>query len=317
MMNTTKVKNQPISRTTEFPCRACRQPIPVRSAIAAESLRPEDLMVTSSGKKDLSLVKCPACGLVQAADLQVSSSLISAYSQVVDTKYAEGSDFRSEGFRQDFLRVLRLAEMKGAKAPGSVVEFGAFLGLVHSLLRKMPEFSTTTYVGIEPSEWAVAQARAQGRNVVKGGIGMPCAAFEAKYDWIAAWDVIEHLENPHAFFESANQVAKTDSWLLVNTPNWNSAWRHIFRRRWWFIEPMHRVYFTRATLAKIAQQHGWEMQASWSHKKYLSWKYLFSRGQKELLGSTIVNTDRWFAGDRWVGIPLGQMTTVFRKQALN
>ena len=192
-----------------------------------------------------------------------------------------------------------------AGEPKAVLEIGAFTGIAAGVFRE--EIPGADFLGIEPSRWAVGAAQAKGLNVVHGGVGdsLPRTGF----DWIVSWDVIEHLEDPHCFFDWARAQASPGAFLLVSTPNWESIWRKLFGKRWWFIEPMHRSYFSLGLLTRLAEAHGWKLEGSWAHEKRLSVPYAISRFV-EIFG---LEFEPPASRTRMI-IPLrtGQMTAVYR-----
>jgi hypothetical protein len=99
--------------------------------------------------------------------------------------------------------------------------------------------------------------------------------------------------------------------MLVNPPNWDSPWRRVFGRRWWFIELMHRTYFGPDSLAALAARHGWEPVNRWSHVKKLSLGYAVQRAAESFDLDLDTVCRRLPAVE--VSLPIGQMSVLLHR----
>lgn len=114
--------------------------------------------------------------------------------------------------------------------------------LVHSIL---PEGSTILDVGagagafsqrladhnyqvtgmdIELYEWIPKDIPFKHLDVNKGIVG----SVDTQYDAVCSLEVIEHLENPWAFFRELNAIVKPGGKLFLSTPNITSFWSRVY-----------------------------------------------------------------------------------------
>jgi len=130
--------------------------------------------------------------------------------------------------------------------------------------------------GLEPSAWAVAQARAQGRPMHQGTLehtDIPPASVQV----VTMWDVIEHVTDPLRTLQAAWRVLEPGGLLVVHTMDLNSAFARLMGKRWpWFME-MHLTYFTRATMKQMLTKAGFEVDWMGAQGRYLQAGYLASR----------------------------------------
>lgn len=83
------------------------------------------------------------------------------------------------------------------------------------------------------------------------------------WDFIVAGDVVEHMDNPGLFFQSARALLKEGGTLIVTVPSAFSA-----KRFFWMlatgteqVHPDHTGYFSEATLSRIGERNGFEIAA--------------------------------------------------------
>ncbi|HZR22312.1 MAG TPA: class I SAM-dependent methyltransferase [Vicinamibacterales bacterium] len=81
-------------------------------------------------------------------------------------------------------------------------------------------------------------------------------AVRGTFDVVTAFDVIEHVADPHAFAESIVARLAPDGVLFLSTPDVESAVARMFGRHWHFYYPYHLSYFGPQTLGRLAADHG-------------------------------------------------------------
>ena len=84
-----------------------------------------------------------------------------------------------------------------------------------------------------------------------------------KWDYIVAGDVVEHMDNPGLFFESASELLKPDGTLIVTVPSAFSAKRFFWLLFTGFeqVHPDHTGYFSESTLIRIGERHSYRVSA--------------------------------------------------------
>lgn len=85
----------------------------------------------------------------------------------------------------------------------------------------------------------------------------------SQWDYIVAGDMVEHMNNPGMFFESAFKLLSDKGTLIVTVPSAFSA-----KRFFWLmftgseqVHPDHTAYFSEATLARIGERNGFKIQS--------------------------------------------------------
>ena len=89
---------------------------------------------------------------------------------------------------------------------------------------------------------------------------------DGDFDVVYLMQVFEHLRNPHGFMNELARILKNGGMLYLAVPNAASIWRKVFAKNWvsgWFA-PFHLFHYNRDTLAKLAEQHGFDVTESWS-----------------------------------------------------
>jgi SAM-dependent methyltransferase len=117
--------------------------------------------------------------------------------------------------------------------------------------------------GIDVSEDAARLCGERGFDAVAGDL--LCIEFDAKFDAVTMWDVIEHLRDPGAFFEKAHELLGTDGLFIGKVPAFGpisvklSMWvPHLSSIL--LGAPDHVQYFTRLSLGILLQRTGFEVE---------------------------------------------------------
>jgi len=90
----------------------------------------------------------------------------------------------------------------------------------------------------------------------------PAALREADFDVLLAGEVIEHLPNPGAFLAGIRSYLRPQGVLIVTTVNAYCAHRfvHTLLTGRESVNPDHTQYFSRATLTRLAEVHGYSVE---------------------------------------------------------
>jgi SAM-dependent methyltransferase len=109
--------------------------------------------------------------------------------------------------------------------------------------------------GIEPS-------RALFDHFLSGDPAFTCDTVDTagaslgSFAVITAFDVIEHVPDPHAFLSGVVAALDDDGVVFLSTPDVESLTARVFGRRWHFYYPYHVSYFAPPTIARAAALHG-------------------------------------------------------------
>ena len=65
--------------------------------------------------------------------------------------------------------------------------------------------------------------------------------------------------------------------LYITVPDAGSVLARVMGRRWWSVLPMHVQYFSRQSLSRLLEAHGFRVRAVHSHPKVFSVRYYLER----------------------------------------
>jgi 2-polyprenyl-3-methyl-5-hydroxy-6-metoxy-1,4-benzoquinol methylase len=112
--------------------------------------------------------------------------------------------------------------------------------------------------GVDPDPKALAVARSQGRDVVKGGIEQFSDSSNL-FDVITMSHVIEHVHDPVDLVSSAYRLLKPGGLLYIDTPNIESKGAIKYRKNWRGLEtPRHFIIFSKDGLFELISKIGFE-----------------------------------------------------------
>ena len=257
------------------------------------------------------IVQCKQCGLVYANPRWDGAEVLDHYVAVEDPLYLEEREGRVLTFQH---HLLPLHELTGAPASRRLLDIGAYVGV----FVEIAQAAGWQAVGVEPSHWAVTEARKRGLAMLEGTLAS-AALPEADFDVVTMWDVIEHLTDPLAELQQAYWVLKPGGWLVVHTMDIDSALARLMGRRWPWLMEMHLYYFSRRTLRQLLKQAGFEWVRSEPQGRYLRLGYLMTR---------IRPYNRWVAAvldrmihllgwrERPIAINLGDLITAYARKRM-
>ena len=216
-----------------------------------------------------SIVQCRQCGLVYASPRPKSGAVLNIYETVQDPLYVE----ERQGRILTFERHLRpMGKFTGAPDGRALLDVGAHTGVFVAIAAQHGWDAW----GVEPSTWAVEQARAQGVQMQSGTLEDADFSDE-RFSVVTMWDVIEHVPDPHRTLEAAWRVLEPGGMLVVHTMDIDSTFSRLMGKRWpWYME-MHLFYFSRRTLAAMLEKTGFRVLWMGAQGRYLQAGYLASR----------------------------------------
>lgn len=215
------------------------------------------------------IVQCNQCGLVYANPRWGTEELEEAYAQVEDETYVDERAGREITFRK---HLVALEKHTGPANGRSLLDVGAYIGV---FVEVACAEGWDSY-GVEPSTWAVAQARQRGLRVYQGTQEAP-EIQDRQFDVITLWDVIEHVTDPTAELKKSFQLLKPGGWLAVHTMDIDSLTARILGQRWPWLMDMHLYYFSQDSLAKMLENCGFQVVWSGTQGRYLRLGYLATR----------------------------------------
>lgn len=114
-------------------------------------------------------------------------------------------------------------------------------------------------VEMSPSAAQVAAAR-RGVEAVYSGSVEAAPLPPASFDVIALFDVVEHFEDPRSSLSHIRELLKPGGFLLLLTPDGDSASARLLGRRWPHLLPEHLVCFSRTGLTRLLVDVGFNVR---------------------------------------------------------
>ncbi len=150
-----------------------------------------------------------------------------------------------------------------------LLDIGAATGFLLSLARE----HGWQVRGVEISDYAAAQARGKGLDVITGTIA-DLHAEPKSFDAIILWDVIEHVPDPNTDVERIHGLLKPGGVLLLVTPDASSFYARIRGRAWHLIVPPEHINcFSRSGMKSLLARHGFEIVQIKAPKKTFPLSY--------------------------------------------
>jgi 2-polyprenyl-3-methyl-5-hydroxy-6-metoxy-1,4-benzoquinol methylase len=228
----------------------------------------EAFLCTSKGYgRHHRIVECRQCRLVYTNPRWDDAQIVDSYVAVEDPTYLE----EREGRVLTFERHLRPLERLHAP-PGKLLDVGAYTGVFVELATQHGWDAW----GVEPSHWAVEQARQRGLNMIEGPLGSSDITHES-FDVVTMWDVIEHLNDPFTEIQQASRLLKPGGLLVVHTMDICSRFARLMGRRWPWLMEMHIYYFSRQTLSAMLERAGFRVIRAVPQGRYSRFGYLATR----------------------------------------
>lgn len=132
--------------------------------------------------------------------------------------------------------------------------------------------------GIEIHEEAAKECVDNLKLNVKIGTIRDCDFQSESFDIITCWDLLEHLQDPQAFFEEANKILKPGGSICLTTPDISSLPAKVMGKRWMGYKSREHIYFfNKNILNKYFEKNGFTMKNCMHVGKYISKDLLFNR----------------------------------------
>jgi SAM-dependent methyltransferase len=227
------------------------------------------------------LVRCRRCGLEYVSPRPRGGDIVSAYAQGDDPAYVSQVEARERTFDD---AVARIELLKPGQ--GRLLDVGTAAGAFLAAARRRG----WEVEGCEPNRWmAEWGSRHYGLRIRTGEIFDQDFA-PASFDVVTLWDVIEHTPDPARVIKHAGQLLVPGGLLVVNYPDRGTWLARLLGRKWPFLSSVHLYYFTRGTMGRLLEQHGFEVIDARPHVQRLELDYLLGRG--EVVSEWLAKTSR-------------------------
>ena len=212
------------------------------------------------------LYKCKSCKLVFSESIGINFA--DKYTDVVDQAYLEQIDFKKKTFELFFTKI-----RKYLKKDLKVLEIGSYYGVLGNLIKP----HVKEYHGLELSTHAATYAKKNfDLNIIEDHLENHLKK-NNKYDLVIMTDVIEHLDNPFEVINLINQNLSKEGNLILSTFNFDSLFSKIMGRRYPWIIPMHKYYFSNTTLDNCLTRYNLKIFDIKNDTRLISLEYLFNK----------------------------------------
>lgn len=205
----------------------------------------------------IALVRCKQCGLMYLNPRPSQDEIGAFYSDDYGAYRPAVEDERLGLMRWMRRRKLitrrNYVERYSSRKSGCILDVGCATGL---FLHEMA-LAGWEAVGVEPNATAAEYARARlNLNVFQGTLDQTTYPPDS-FDAVTFWDVLEHTFSPSSELQRTASLLKPGGLLVINIPNWHSPDRSLFGPYWIGLDPPRHLYvFTRATLTRLLETHG-------------------------------------------------------------
>lgn len=148
---------------------------------------------------------------------------------------------------------------------GSLLDAGSGFGI---FLKEARSHGWET-LGIDSAGFPLSFSRQQlGLKIVEGDVNDILQALPDEcFDVVSFWHTLEHVEAPKDVLKSAIGCLSPGGYLIVNSPNLDSAIFRLVGKRWgWIYTPGHLQYFSLFSLCKWFEERGLQVvrRETWS-----------------------------------------------------
>jgi len=162
----------------------------------------------------------------------------------------------------------RLDLIRQYKASGRLLEVGCARGDFLSVARQAFDV-----FGVEPNPELAASAE----RVAPIHIGVIETLDADDFDIAASFHVIEHVDSPRRFLQNMVSRVRPGGLVVLETPNIRSLPFNLLKSRWRQFIPEHYFFFDPATITRLMETAGLQIERIQSVGKYASVELILNR----------------------------------------
>lgn len=213
---------------------------------------PQGLVPTTDrfGTALADILRCPVCGHGQLAHFPGEAELGEAYGEAASDEYVQ----EEAGQRATARQVLDV--LGRHRSPGALLDLGCWVGF---LLAEARGRGWSPVVGIEPSTFASTYARDRLGLDVRTEDLMTAELAAGAFAAVVLGDVLEHLPDPAAALDRVAALLAPDGVVVLMLPDSGSRLARAMGARWWSVIPTHVQYFTRGSIRRLLESHGYQL----------------------------------------------------------
>ncbi len=206
------------------------------------------------------VVQCSNCGLVRTNPRPTQASLNELYtneyySREIPNLQGLASQVKIFAMKHSFSWLYpRLIPFK-ISPNATICDIGCGSGQWLGLMQT--SYPDAKLYGYEIDKETASIAAKLCRGEVHHGDFLDNSWSSESFDFIAFWDVFEHVDNPKTFMEEVARLLKPNGIVVILYPNFNSIYSKIFKRFWWaLLFDQHLYHYSRETLTQVVQSSG-------------------------------------------------------------
>lgn len=253
------------------------------------------------------LVQCRSCDLVFVSPRVQAPVIVASYGQGEDPTFVSQAEAREKTFARS---VERIEALTGG--PGRIFDIGTAGGSFLAAAKARG----WQVDGCEPNAWLAGWGKKHYGIDIRVGPLTDHDLPKGQYDVVTLWDVVEHLPQPSAILARARELVKPGGYLIATFPDVGSPSARMLGRFWPFLSSVHLYYFSKTTMARLLEQHGFTVVERRPHTQHLELGYLLHRAG-DVLGAPLRWSSRTLnrtkAGKRHVAYRLGQTFVAARR----
>jgi 2-polyprenyl-3-methyl-5-hydroxy-6-metoxy-1,4-benzoquinol methylase len=196
-----------------------------------------DVKCTSQTHDKPTLYKCGSCKLIFSE--HIKKNFEEDYSKVEDAKYIDQIPYKEKYFE------LLLSKIKFfLNKEANVLEIGSYYGVFGNLIKPLVK----NYTGLELSKHAAKYSENTYDLNIENESLNKFLNKNHQFDIIIMSDVVEHLDDPFNIFKLIEKNLKPNGVLIFTTFNMDAFVPKLLGRKYHWIMPMHKFYFTNKTI---------------------------------------------------------------------
>ncbi len=223
---------------------------------------PDPRFLLTSERLDGPLVRCGECGLVfvgiRGQDFTFSqpepakSALLAR--RVRELGLLDCETEQAEARWRRLIACERVRDLQLFQSHGRLLEIGCAEGIFLSSASEAGFQS----VGLEADPETSSFGRSRGLDIRTGTL--ESTRFEPEqFHVVAMYHVIEHLDSPRRTLDEVARILVAGGLLALETPNVDTLWFKLLRRRWRQLIPDHYFFFSPRTIRRLLEKSGFEI----------------------------------------------------------
>ena len=225
-----------------------------------------DVRCTSKHHFIPSIFKCNKCNLIFSE--HINKNFEDNYSNVEDETYISQIEFKTKYFQLFFRKIKKYLNQNS-----NVLEIGSYYGVLGNIIKS----NVKSYIGLELSKHAAEYSKNKfDLNIANESTGTFLNK-NKNFDVIIMSDVIEHLDNPFEILQLIEKNLNPNGILIFSTFNMNSITPKIMGKRYHWIMPMHKYYFSNDTLKYFLNKYNLNLFKTKTDTRLISLEYLLNK----------------------------------------